>query len=408
MKPNWCQKLLFLSEPTQDSEVFIYFGSFLEYKTYRSFMLAFGHSLQLATGATTQVLGLARRPYQEPAGRHDLGLMNIRCPHCEALHWLDEKLSSSTVHNPKFGICCDSGKVRLPFLELPPPPLLDLFVADHPDAKEFRENIWKYNRAFAFTSLSAQEDHTINMGRGKPVFRIFGELYHRGGPLEPAPNRPPTYAQLYIYDPEAALDNRRSLNESLNPHTLGVLQTMLDQSNKYVRIYRHAFEITSQGGQEETNQTTVHLRSAPGYHPRVGNLPTADEVAVIICDTSGEDPNPRDIILHRRSEGLKIISDLHASYTPLYYVLLFPRGESGWHQYLEMDDPDWPQNQRRLSQCRYVAFRLQVRPDAIEFSTILRSKRLLQRYLVDMYASICYEYGNTRADTPQYTYWIGG
>lgn len=332
-------------------------------------------------------MGLARQPYQEPAERHDLGPMDALCPHCEALHWLDERLSSSSVRNPKFGMCCDNGKVRLPFLELPPPPLLDLFLSDRPDAKEFRENIWKYNRAFAFTSLCAQEDHTINNGRGEPVFRIFGELYHRGGPLQPAPSRPPTYAQLYIYDPETALDNRRSLNEGLNLRTLESLQTMLIQHHRYVRIYQHAFEVISQGGERGSEQITAHLRAAPGYHPRVGNLPTADEVAVIICDTSGEDPNPRDIVLHNRSQGLEIISDLHPSYVPLYYVLLFPRGEPGWHPDLEMREPD-RETQRRLSQARYVAFRLQVRPDSIEFSTILRSKRLLQRYLVDMYASI--------------------
>ncbi|CAG8632591.1 37544_t:CDS:1, partial [Gigaspora margarita] len=29
--------------------------------------------------------------------------------------------------------------------------------------------------------------------------------------------------------------------------------------------------------------------------------------------------------------GLKHISDLHDAYTPLHYVLLFPRGEDGCH-----------------------------------------------------------------------------
>ncbi len=134
------------------------------------------------------MFGLARQPYEELASRHDLGPMNIPCPHCNALHWIGEKLSSSSNRNPKFGTCCNSGKVSLPLLQLPPPALLDLFVADRPDTKEFHTNMWQYNRALAFTSLSAQEDHSINTGRGEPIFRIFGELYHRGGPLEAAPS----------------------------------------------------------------------------------------------------------------------------------------------------------------------------------------------------------------------------
>lgn len=298
---------------------------------------------------------------------------------------MDERLASSSERNPKFGLCCDSGKVSLPLLQFPPPALLDLFISDRPQAKEFRENIWKYNRAFAFTSLSAQEDHSINAGRGEPVFRIFGELYHRSGPLLPAPGRAPSYAQLYIYDPQAALDNRRSLNSGLDPRTLEVLHTMLLQSNPYVRFYQHAYEVMERQG-EDDDHIRVFLRAAPGCHERRGNLPIADEVAAIICDTNGEEPNSKDIVLHRRTGGLKIISDLHPSYAPLYYTLLFPRGEFGWHPDLEMNGPGHDESQRRLSQTRFVAFRLQVRPT--EFSTILRSKRLLQRYAVDMYASI--------------------
>lgn len=38
-----------------------------------------------------------------------------------------------------------------------------------------------------------------------------------------------------------------------------------------------------------------------------------------------------DVILQNRAGGLQIISDLHPAYVPLYYVLLFPYGENGWH-----------------------------------------------------------------------------
>ncbi|KAF6762343.1 hypothetical protein DFP72DRAFT_786082, partial [Ephemerocybe angulata] len=291
--------------------------------------------VRMADGTLSPMFALARRPYQEPSSRHNLGRMDLECPSCGALHWSSEQLSTSCEREPKFGICCDSGQVRLPLLRDPPQPLKDLYTAEHPEAKEFRENAWKYNRAFAFTSMRAEEDQAVNRGRGPPVFRILGELYHRGGSLEPERGQRPTHAQLYIYDPRAALEQRRAMNEGLNPATLAQLQEVLNRHNIYVDLYRHAYEIM--GGMQDSGDRdpTVRLRAVPvvqeaAIHPRRGNLPTADEVAVIICDSSGEAPGMRDVVLHLRSGPLQRINDLHPSYAPLYYVLLFPYGEPGW------------------------------------------------------------------------------
>jgi hypothetical protein len=76
-----------------------------------------------------------------------------------------------------------SGKVQLPPLGDVPQPLRQLLVLDNRDAVKFRDEIWKYNRAFSFTSLGVEEDHTVNRGQGPPVFRISGELHHRSGAL---------------------------------------------------------------------------------------------------------------------------------------------------------------------------------------------------------------------------------
>ncbi|TEB33585.1 hypothetical protein FA13DRAFT_1708350 [Coprinellus micaceus] len=224
-----------------------------------------GLKVHMSDGRLEPICAIARRHYREPAGRHDLGRMNVRCPDCGALHWGAEKLSTSTLARPKFGICCDSGQVRLPSLRPPPHPLYKLFTENMTQAKEFRENIWKYNRAFAFTSLQVHEDHSINNGRGPPVFRIFGELCHRGGPLEPRQGQRPTYAQLYIYDPQAAFDNRAQMNADLNPATLRVLQNVIVRYNKYVQVFEHAWEVMSrQGGQGDGgDDVLVALRPAP-------------------------------------------------------------------------------------------------------------------------------------------------
>lgn len=104
-----------------------------------------GPSIHLTDGTITQLKGLAHQPYQEPAERHDLGHMDIPCPDCNALHWADERLTLSTIANPKFSLCCDSGKVQLPLLQAPPPAILNLFTGENLQAKEFHDNIWKYN-----------------------------------------------------------------------------------------------------------------------------------------------------------------------------------------------------------------------------------------------------------------------
>ncbi|KAF8072148.1 hypothetical protein FPV67DRAFT_1371020, partial [Lyophyllum atratum] len=269
----------------------------------------------------------ARRPYREPHGRHDLGRMNVPCPHCGALHWLDEKTVDSTNTFPNFG-CCKNGEVRLPPLQEPPPPLRDLLESPTPAAKAFCTDIWKYNRAFAFTSLGVQEDHSVNRGNMPPVFRILGDLCHRSGSLTPAPGRPPIYAQLYIYEPRAALEHRMQQNEGLNRQIMDTLQNMLLHSHQYAAVYRHAHQILEH--YDVNDDVSVCLRVAPGLDHRRYNLPTADEVAVILPDGDAAS-QPRDIQIHRRDGALRTISNLHPAYVPLYYVLLFPRGEPGWH-----------------------------------------------------------------------------
>ena len=333
---------------------------------------------------------MARRPYEEPSTRHDLGRMDVKCRWCEALHWIDEKLKHSSRSNPVFGICCNSGsKVDIPKLRDPPQTLKSLLERNDRQACDFRENIWKYNRAFAFTSLRASEDHTVNEShRGPPVFRIQGELYHRSGALLPDVDGLPKYAQLYFYDSHAALEHRCRLNESLNPDTLRSLEEMLVNHHQYVPIYRHALEVLQQ--YDPNNDVSIRLRVAPGYHHHRGryNLPTADEVAVILPGVDGDNSqySQRDIVLQKRAGDLQIISDLHPAYVPLYYVLLFPYGENGWHPALKLRTFDEHKEPNRLTLSRYVAYRLQTRSN--EYSTVLRGGRLLQRYMVDMYASI--------------------
>ena len=64
-------------------------------------------------------------------GRHFLGKMNILCPHCSTLHWMNEKLTKSNETRPLFGTCSLQGKIKLPGLITPPPVLQALYDKDN-------------------------------------------------------------------------------------------------------------------------------------------------------------------------------------------------------------------------------------------------------------------------------------
>jgi hypothetical protein len=189
---------------------------------------------------------------------HYLGKMNVTCEHCNALHWLQERvLYMGSKYTPKFGLCCDHGHVKLPPTLPPPPELLDLFKDDSSVGKEFRENIRRYNAAFAFVSLGCKLNEGMGRGGGPYSFRVDGELYHMIGSLLPEPGDPPSYAQLYFYDPLEALDHRMANvhNRNLNCHTMQALQTLLTNCNPYVQLYKSAREIL----EEQPNHSNFTL-----------------------------------------------------------------------------------------------------------------------------------------------------
>ena len=68
------------------------------------------------------------------------------------------------------------------------------------------ENIRRYNTAFASASLSAKL--VKPPGRGPPVFRLCGQLYHNYASLYPNANNTPSFNQLYIYQQSEAKDFR--------------------------------------------------------------------------------------------------------------------------------------------------------------------------------------------------------
>ncbi|KAF8984062.1 hypothetical protein BDQ17DRAFT_1393890 [Cyathus striatus] len=164
----------------------------------------------------------------------------------------------------------------LPFLQVPPELLQHLFSGTTPQSRRFLHKIRQYNAAFAFTSLGK---------RGPWVFRIQGQLSHYSSALCPDRNQIPSYAQLYTSNYPDAIN------------------------------------------------AEIQFRVTPGLNKHLYNLPSVNEVAMILPG-DGSTTDYRDIIVTKRNpEGkpLRRIHEGHPAYTPLHYVILFPFGENGWH-----------------------------------------------------------------------------
>ncbi|XP_028077475.1 uncharacterized protein LOC114279434 [Camellia sinensis] len=312
--------------------------------------------------------------------------MDMLCLYCSALHWMDEKLAQSSRKRPLFGTCCSKGKTRLPLLMTPPPPLQALYDGDDDQARSFRRYTRVYNAANAFTSLGATLDPRVLRGSGPKPFIIHGELRHRTGSLLPQPGQDATYAQLYIYDPDSALEVRNRRNPHLQRDVLKTIQDSLFQVNAFVDKFCQAHVILNQLAFTGQN-LPAHLHYSSATDRRRYNLPTADEIAIVIPGDGTEVTGMRDVVLHLQGNNeLMQINECHPVYLPLHYVLLFPYGELGWEPELKLWDVkhDRPSTDR-LTQMDFYSYRLFER--STEYSTILRGGKLFQEFLVDAWAA---------------------
>jgi hypothetical protein len=141
------------------------------------------------------VIPLVRREFDgnHRGFRHTLGEMTTVCGKCNALHFLEEHVASSSRTNLQFTLCCAQGKVMLPPLAPPLELLKRLLTGNETDAKDFRQRIYSYNSALTFTSVRANLD-TIVAQPGNYSYRLCSELYHRMGSLLPQPGEAPKFA----------------------------------------------------------------------------------------------------------------------------------------------------------------------------------------------------------------------
>ncbi|XP_021974686.2 uncharacterized protein LOC110869772 [Helianthus annuus] len=327
----------------------------------------------------------------------DHGDQSVCCGLCYAKLWQTEAGKGRiTLQQRTYSLCCAYGKVDLPDYKESDPYYQMLFRSLDSDSKFFLKNIRRYNSMFSFTSMGGKVDTKINKGNAPFVYRISGQNAHSMGSLLPKPGDQPKFSQLYIYDTENELSNRKTLfgdsttqtssrSKELDDKFIKYLTDMLDSKNMLVKTYRMVRNHLHEKPNVSLRLRLIYQRDKDG---RTYNLPTSSEIATLIVGDENQSVEQRDIIVEEQSGVLKRISELHPSYLALQYPILFPYGDDGYRINIPHRDfgPNTKKTRPNCIMREFFAYRMQDRDN--KFSLILNARRLYQQFIVDAYTMI--------------------
>ncbi|XP_013639786.1 PREDICTED: uncharacterized protein LOC106345068 [Brassica oleracea var. oleracea] len=245
--------------------------------------------------------------------------------------------------------------------------------------------------------MGGEIDASVNNGRGPFVFRLHGQNFHQIGSLLPEEGLPPAFTQLYIFDTENEVRNRisafsskrrapNSQSRTLRDDTVEAIKSMLDECNPYAKILRTARDRF--GDALQSSDVKMILISGRGTNEKTYNLPTTSEVAALFVGDFDEEIDARDIIVETKGKKLTRISELHPSYLPLQYPLLFPFGEDGYHidLHLKRTTTTSKKPRSKVSMREFFAYKIFERYN--QFSALMFSGKLFQQFLVDGFTMI--------------------
>ena len=238
-----------------------------------------------------------------------IGAMNFICPKCSARKWKGE--TSST--------CCIDGKVILERFPDPPPLLKNLWTANTPEARLFRDNSRSFNNGLALASLKVEERKFSGSFAPSVVFE--GKVSIRCGPLLPNENEHPRFSQLYVHDPATQNTIRvqnMNLPSSLSSKqkesitkTMKKLQELMLEVNPFVKDFLQICEIPDEEIREGKLVISCKARPEGQHERRYNEYQNLSEVSVLPNSEKG------DLVLRKRGGGLQFISDLHPAAQPM-------------------------------------------------------------------------------------------
>ncbi|UYV66602.1 hypothetical protein LAZ67_4002268 [Cordylochernes scorpioides] len=223
---------------------------------------------------------------------------------------------------------------------------------------------------------------SVRTGFGKIETGVQGQVYHRAGSLLPSLDQPPQFLQIFfVEDAQLEVNQRCHFSSALRHGTVLCLQRMFHRCNQLIKIFKTALENMP----SDEYKLVIRADKTPsGEHERRFNAPQSNDVAVVL---SADEFNQRDIIIQRRSNALKRISETHRSYDPLQYPIIFWDGEDGYHfNYRQIDQNTGVPTNRKVSAMSFYSYRIMARDNV--YNHILNCRQLFSQYIVDMYAKI--------------------
>lgn len=373
---------------------------------------------------------------------HVLQTMDIVCEHCEARLMPLElyRMNTPCCANGKVGVvhvclkpdrvvprcyrnhtpCCNNGKVGVQHPQWPEDDDHFKKYKDHIRDAGFIKDIRKYNQAFKFTSIDAEKP--LENTPGPRTFAIAGQVHYYLGPMDPPVGRNgqrerARYAQVYVLGTEAEQSAcRQEEQRTIDQHIVGEIQRLLNTHNPYAALYKHARDILRESGCPDAS---IVLRSLPGG---TGNLPVADEIAVLIDGPTtqrteriillslrgvaqlgphrqvdpparGREVNGYDVVLpganrrHDEAAPFVKIFETNKHYDALYFPLIFVLGEPGWaigQTWRYQVGQVW--HEAKVSMLAFAKFMLFQR--TLRHSVLHAMGRLFLEYLVIQFAKI--------------------
>ena len=326
----------------------------------------------------------------------ELGRMEERCTHCNALYWAKERVADGVYTN-----CCNRGNTFLEPIPQPSNYIRELISGNNQDSKSFKGNFRAFNSALAMASATVSEVHLA--GRGPPVFKFHGEIYHKIGSLLPLTGEAPKFGQYYFtydgtdYSQDRALACHLNFNEATS--ILSKLNTELLSVNPYIQTIKSAIDIAKDYAlQSHRPIESFHLVINPTERPqdahyRTYNSPNCAEIALIMPSDNDEGGNVdinrqigQSFRIDIKGGSLKYIDRNVNCYDPLHYVLFHSRGGVGWSYGLSN------RNNSNLSIDQYYRHRLQCRDtpattDPTE-DILQYGNKLFQAYVCDQYCKM--------------------
>ena len=164
-----------------------------------------------------------------------LGPMNMVCIHCNAKHFVSEKVSNKGL---SFHDCCSHGSVLIEPTSTFPKDLLELFNGSHGKSNDFFQHIRVYNNSLSFASFNANLHNFQSRRPGPYCFKIQGQIYYQiNTALYAEENENPSFGQLFIIDPLEAIELRMQQNSQLQYETLEILDKIIRENNVFAKSY---------------------------------------------------------------------------------------------------------------------------------------------------------------------------